>query len=80
MTLRRVLIPLNISEISSEILPVVRRLFTIDDVELTLLGVTQRPKSYVAADAGVSEILMPPIRSVVAMKSGGPIARSLKWN
>ncbi|MEZ4619108.1 MAG: universal stress protein [Caldilineaceae bacterium] len=56
MTLRRVLIPLNISEISSEILPVVRRLFTIDDVELTLLGVTQRPKSYVAADAGVSEI------------------------
>jgi nucleotide-binding universal stress UspA family protein len=56
VTLRRVLIPLNISEISSEILPVIRRLFTVDEVELTLLGVTQRPKSYVATDAGVSEI------------------------
>ncbi|MCB0104425.1 MAG: universal stress protein [Caldilineaceae bacterium] len=56
MTRRRVLIPLNISEISSEILPVVRKLFTVDDAALTLLGVTQRPKSYVAADAGVSEI------------------------
>jgi len=56
MTLRRVLIPLNISEISSEILPVIRHLFTVDEVELTLLGVTQRPKSYVAADTGISEI------------------------
>lgn len=56
MTYRRVLIPLNISEISSEILPVVRHLFAVDDVELTLLGVTQRPKSYVAADAVVSDI------------------------
>lgn len=53
---RRVLIPLNISEISSEILPVVRRLFTVDDVELTLLGVTQRPQSYIAADTAVAEI------------------------
>ena len=56
MTLRRVLIPLNISEISSEILPAVRYLFTVDDVELTLLGVTQRPKNYVATDAVVSDI------------------------
>lgn len=56
MTRRRVLIPLNISEISSEILPVVRNLFSVDEVTLTLLGVTQRPKNYVAADAGVSEI------------------------
>jgi nucleotide-binding universal stress UspA family protein len=56
VTRRRILIPLNISEISSEILPVVQRLFHVDEVELTLLGVTQRPKSYVATDAGVSEI------------------------
>lgn len=53
---RRILIPLNISEISSEILPVVQQLFDDDDAELTLLGLTQRPKNYVAADAGVSEI------------------------
>lgn len=56
MTLRRVLIPLNISEISSEILPAVRHLFTVDEVALTLLGVTQRPKSYVATDVGGSEL------------------------
>lgn len=56
MAQRRVLIPLNISEISSEILPVVRKLFAVADAELTLLGLTQRPKSYVAADATIAEI------------------------
>ncbi len=54
--MRRILIPLNISEISPEILPVVRGLFDIDDVELILLGVTQRPGSYVAADACIPDV------------------------
>ena len=53
--MRRILIPLNISEISPEILPVVRRLFNTEDVELILLGVTQRPGSYVAADACIPD-------------------------
>jgi nucleotide-binding universal stress UspA family protein len=53
--MRRILIPLNISEISPEILPVVRRLFNKEDVELILLGVTQRPGSYVAADACIPD-------------------------
>lgn len=48
--MQRILIPLNISEISLEILPVVRRLFHPDDVELILLGVTQRPTSYQTVD------------------------------
>ncbi len=54
--MRRILIPLNISEISPEILPVVRGLFDITDVELILLGVTQRPGSYVAADACIPDV------------------------
>jgi nucleotide-binding universal stress UspA family protein len=53
--MRRILIPLNISEISPEILPVVRNLFDTEDVELNLLGVTQRPGSYVAADACIPD-------------------------
>lgn len=53
--MRRILIPLNISEISPEILPVVRRLFDTAEVELILLGVTQRPGSYVAADACIPD-------------------------
>ncbi len=54
--MRRILIPLNISEISPEILPVVRSLFDADDAELILLGVTQRPGSYVAADACIPDV------------------------
>ena len=53
--MRRILIPLNISEISPEILPVVRGLFDTKDVELILLGVTQRPGNYVAADACIPD-------------------------
>jgi len=53
--MRRILIPLNISEISPEILPVVRGLFATKEVELILLGVTQRPGNYVAADACIPD-------------------------
>lgn len=56
MSLRRILIPLNISEVSPEIIPAVCHLFAAEDVALTLLGVTQRPKSYVTADSAVAEI------------------------
>lgn len=55
--MRRILIPLNISEISGEILPVVRHLFQPAEVELILLGVTQRPDSSMTIDAYVGDIL-----------------------
>lgn len=42
--MRRILIPLNISEISPKILPIVRRLFEPTDAELILLGITQKPE------------------------------------
>lgn len=48
--MQRILIPLNISEISLAILPVVRQLFEPDKVELILLGVPQRPTSYQTVD------------------------------
>lgn len=54
--MRRILIPLHISEISPEILPVVRHLFQPEDVELILLGVTQRPDSRMTVDACVGDI------------------------
>lgn len=54
--MRRILIPLNISEISSEILPVVRHLFSPSEVELILLGITQRPDSSMTVDAYVGDI------------------------
>lgn len=41
--MRRILIPLNISEISPKILPIVRRLFEPAEAELILLGITQKP-------------------------------------
>ncbi|MFN8495621.1 MAG: universal stress protein [Caldilineaceae bacterium] len=44
--MRRILIPLNISEISPTILPVVRRLFEPTEAELILLGITQRTNDY----------------------------------
>lgn len=47
--MRRILIPLNISEISPTILPVVRRLFEPTDAALVLLGITQRPDDYAFA-------------------------------
>ena len=54
--MRRILIPLNISEISPEILPVVRQLFPPTEVELILLGITQRPDSSITVDAYVGDI------------------------
>lgn len=54
--MRRILIPLNISEISPAIIPVVRQLFSPAEVELILLGITQRPDSALTVDAYVSDI------------------------
>lgn len=54
--MRRILIPLNISEISPEIIPVVRHLFPPAEVELILLGITQRPDSSITVDAYVGDI------------------------
>lgn len=54
--MRRILIPLNISEISPEILPVVRHLFSPAEVELILLGITQRPDNSMTVDAYVGDI------------------------
>ena len=54
--MRRILIPLNISEISPEIIPVVRHLFSPGEVELILLGITQRPDSPLTVDAYVGDL------------------------
>ena len=54
--MRRILIPLNISEISPTILPVVRHLFPPAEVELILLGVTQRPDSPILLDGYSGDI------------------------
>jgi nucleotide-binding universal stress UspA family protein len=54
--MRRILIPLNITEISPTILPVVRHLFPPAEVELILLGVTQRPDSPILLAGYVGDI------------------------
>lgn len=54
--MRRILIPLNISEISPTILPVVHHFFAPTEVELILLGITQRPDSALTVDAYVGDV------------------------
>ena len=65
MALRKVLIPLEISEISSEILPVVCRLFEPEHVQLTLLAVAQPVEAIVAADSYMTAL--PPSAYVSAI-------------
>ncbi|MBX3014804.1 MAG: universal stress protein [Caldilineaceae bacterium] len=54
--MRRILIPLNVSEISLEILSVVRQLFSPSEAELILLGITQRPDHSMTVDAYVGDV------------------------
>lgn len=58
MTRRRIAVLLEISEISAEILPVVRRLFPPDQAELTLIAVAQRNLSPMVTEAYLTG--MPP--------------------
>ncbi len=58
MTRRRIAILLEISEISPEILPVVRHLFSPETVELTLIAVAQRNLSPMVTEAYLTG--MPP--------------------
>jgi nucleotide-binding universal stress UspA family protein len=58
MTRRRIAVLLEISEISGEILPVVRRLFPPDQAELTLIAVAQRNLSPMVTEAYLTG--MPP--------------------
>jgi len=57
--MRKVLIPLEISPISSDILPTVRHLFQTADVELTLLAVAQ-PKAETPIVVDAHMIALPP--------------------
>ena len=54
--MRRILIPLHVAEIGVEILPVVGHLFQPEAVELTLLGITQRPESQMTVGAYVGDV------------------------
>jgi nucleotide-binding universal stress UspA family protein len=58
MTRRRIAVLLEVSEISAEILPVVRRLFPPDQAELTLIAVAQRNLSPMVTEAYLTG--MPP--------------------
>jgi nucleotide-binding universal stress UspA family protein len=58
MTRRRIAVLLEISEISHEILPVVRHLFTPENAELTLIAVAQRNLSPMVTEAYLTG--MPP--------------------
>jgi nucleotide-binding universal stress UspA family protein len=58
MSRRRIAVLLEISEISTEILPVVRRLFPADQAELTLIAVAQRNLSPMVTEAYLTG--MPP--------------------
>lgn len=58
MSRRRIAVLLEISEISGEILPVVRRLFSADQAELTLIAVAQRNLSPMVTEAYLTG--MPP--------------------
>nr|HMN29945.1 universal stress protein [Caldilineaceae bacterium] len=58
MSRRRIAVLLEISEISSEILPIVRRLFPADQAELTLITVAQRNLSPMVTEAYLTG--MPP--------------------
>src|SRR5262245_48866016 len=51
MSRRRIAVLLEVSEISAEILPVVRRLFPADQAELTLIAVAQRNLSPMVTEA-----------------------------
>jgi nucleotide-binding universal stress UspA family protein len=50
MAVRKIVIPLEITPISAEVLPVVRHLFAPEQVELTLVAVAQRPEMPIVSD------------------------------
>lgn len=50
MAVRKIVIPVEITPISVEILPVVRHLFAPEAVELTLVAVAQRPEMPIVSD------------------------------
>jgi nucleotide-binding universal stress UspA family protein len=65
--MRKVVIPLEVSEISNEILPVVRRLFGPHEVELTLLAVVQ-PQELPVVITDAHMMALPPSACVTTLK------------
>jgi nucleotide-binding universal stress UspA family protein len=56
MSRRRIAIPLEVTAISAEILPVIRHLFEPDQVELTLLAVAERGLSPAATEVYFTDL------------------------
>lgn len=61
MAVRKVLVPLEISEISDEILPVVTNLFEPGSIQLTLLAVAQPAESAITTDPYATAALPPSV-------------------
>jgi nucleotide-binding universal stress UspA family protein len=59
MTKRKIVIPLEVSDISAEILPVVRQLFEAEKTELTLIAVAQPLGVFLARDIHMMELPPP---------------------
>src|SRR5687768_7075320 len=54
MTVQRIVVPLEITPISGEIIPVIRRLFPPEQVALTLVTVAQRMETPVVTDVYIT--------------------------